>query len=66
MNNISPAVYEFSNMNLEGDELVSLMWAIEVACEGQSDDISERAWAVHERLQAAWSEVLSKISAKNR
>lgn len=59
----------FANMLFESEELLALMWAVEVAVEAaadpSNDDIAERAWAVHSRLQAAWGVLVEAIGRKN-
>jgi hypothetical protein len=45
-------------LNFEAEELIALMWAVETATEGQGDDISESAWAAHQRIQEAWKALI--------
>lgn len=55
----------FASMLFESEELLALMWAVEVAVERDNGDIAESAWAAHSRLQSAWGVLLEAIGRKN-
>ncbi len=53
---------KYAGLNLDSDELIALMYAIECAIQiakmdGQPKGMADDLAAIHERIQSAWREI---------